>query len=48
MVERSSWREALPPSAAANLAEVARGMMGGAAATAWPRPLPDAAYPDLD
>ena len=29
-------------------AAVARGMMGGAAATAWPRPLPDAAYPDLD
>jgi sugar/nucleoside kinase (ribokinase family) len=26
---------------------VERGMMGGAAATAWPRPLPDAAYPDL-
>lgn len=29
-------------------AAVARGMMGGAAATAWPRPLPDTAYPDLD
>ena len=29
-------------------AAVARGMMGGAAATAWPRPLPDAAYSDLD
>ena len=29
-------------------AAVARGMMGGAAATAWARPLPDAAYPDLD
>ena len=29
-------------------AAVARGMMGGAAATAWPRPLPDDAYPDLD
>lgn len=26
-------------------AAVARGMMGGASATAWPRPLPDAAYP---
>jgi sugar/nucleoside kinase (ribokinase family) len=25
-------------------AAVARGMMGGAAATAWPRPLPDDAY----
>jgi sugar/nucleoside kinase (ribokinase family) len=29
-------------------ASVDRGMMGGAAATAWPRPLPDDAYPDLD
>ena len=29
-------------------AAVARGMMGGAAATAWPRPLPDTAYSDLD
>ena len=27
---------------------VVRGMMGGAAATAWLRPLPDTAYPDLD
>jgi len=27
-------------------AAVARGMMGGAAATAWPRPLPDDAYAD--
>lgn len=26
-------------------AAVARGMMGGASATAWPRPLPDDAYP---
>jgi sugar/nucleoside kinase (ribokinase family) len=29
-------------------AAVSRGMMGGAAATAWLRPLPDDAYPDLD
>ena len=29
-------------------AAVARGMMGGSAATAWARPLPDAAYADLD
>jgi sugar/nucleoside kinase (ribokinase family) len=29
-------------------AAVAHGMMGGAAATAWLRPLPDTAYPDLD
>jgi sugar/nucleoside kinase (ribokinase family) len=28
-------------------AAVARGMIGGARATAWPRPLPDDAYPDL-
>jgi sugar/nucleoside kinase (ribokinase family) len=29
-------------------AAVARGMMGGAEATAWSRPLPDDAYPDPD
>jgi sugar/nucleoside kinase (ribokinase family) len=28
-------------------AAVERGMMGGARATAWPRPLPDEAYGDL-